>query len=569
MKIILCTICLLCSCCRCFCQAYTDDLAVVSIISPPAFMDSSSFTTVTLSIKNMGTEEQANFPLRYWYDGFNPISVTEIYPLSILPGEIKTYNFITQLDLSNPNCYKISACTLLPGDQNPANDTKTINTWVPDYPIITKTVYPSPDSLWTGTTDSLNFTQSSLVQFAGDGSKQGWMMFNLDSIPAASSVLAVQLKVNTLAPFTSTSFMLKQALINPLFANPALVYDSIDFGLNYLYCNDTSLPGQQLTFDLPQTAICDLQTALFSTGYFTVGVRENTNDTANKGTFAGWDQVAALKPSLTVKYVSLLVQDIGILSIDVDTSANIYGEIVPMVRVHNYGFIEMDFLVSINSNVGYSCSKYVSGIAPGATLQVELAPWTAVSGPVCFYSHIFNSADQNCSNDMASLCWDNTFPPAVYGNVSYKNYANTRLRDSTIVLLMPYNPPGLILIDTVDANGNYLFENVAPGTYNLQVFSEKAWGGANAMDCLAVLKHFVGMTMLTGLNLKAADVNHDGFINSVDALMIQRRFIGAIPGFPAGDWVSDQPFVTIPSASYVPVNLKVLCTGDVNGSHLP
>ena len=67
----------------------------------------------------------------------------------------------------------------------------------------------------------------------------------------------------------------------------------------------------------------------------------------------------------------------------------------------------------------------------------------------------------------------------------------------------------------------------------------------------------------------SASVNGDGHVNSIDALMVLQRFSWILFSFPNGAWVSDQPFVVIPPVQYGSNNLKVLCTGDVNGSFVP
>lgn len=58
-------------------------------------------------------------------------------------------------------------------------------------------------------------------------------------------------------------------------------------------------------------------------------------------------------------------------------------------------------------------------------------------------------------------------------------------------------------------------------------------GKINSSDALAVLKHSVGSTLLTGDSLVYGDVNADSTINSADALLVLQYAVGKISSFPA------------------------------------
>lgn len=55
----------------------------------------------------------------------------------------------------------------------------------------------------------------------------------------------------------------------------------------------------------------------------------------------------------------------------------------------------------------------------------------------------------------------------------------------------------------------------------------------NSMDAMLVLRHYVGFVGADQLTVAAADVNGDGNINSVDAMLILRHYVGFITKFPA------------------------------------
>ncbi len=153
------------------------------------------------------------------------------------------------------------------------------------------------------------------------------------------------------------------------------------------------------------------------------------------------------------------------------------------------------------------------------------------------------------------------------GVVTYKNAAGTPMTNTPVVLMKNGAP---VASTMTDANGAYTFTGVYAGSYTVVAEPTKAWGGANSNDALLILKHSVSLELLSGLNLAAADVTGEGFVNATDALQVAQRFVTLINSFAAGDWVSDATPVTISSAGLVSgVDVQVLCMGDVNGSFTP
>ncbi len=154
----------------------------------------------------------------------------------------------------------------------------------------------------------------------------------------------------------------------------------------------------------------------------------------------------------------------------------------------------------------------------------------------------------------------------VNGTVSYDNAGFTTMSGVTVSLLQSGFP---VYTTTSGSGGYYEFTGVAPGIYDIHCTSSTPWGGVNASDALVVLKHFTGMTTLTGLALLAANVDMIPAINSIDALMIARRFTGLILSFPVGDWVFQQPVITVVDGTPTTQNLLGLCYGDANRTYLP
>lgn len=171
--------------------------------------------------------------------------------------------------------------------------------------------------------------------------------------------------------------------------------------------------------------------------------------------------------------------------------------------------------------------------------------------------------------DVLNLTLDDlSLTSTITGTVTYGNASNTPM-DSTYIYL--YDMSNNLLKTTMtDANGMYTITGVNMGNFKLAASPVKKAGGWNAIDALLILKHFVGMVQLTGLNLKAGDVNGGApVVNAADALMVQKRFVGLIDTFPVPDWVSENPSITVNEITNLVVNFKVLCTGDVNASFIP
>jgi parallel beta-helix repeat protein len=91
---------------------------------------------------------------------------------------------------------------------------------------------------------------------------------------------------------------------------------------------------------------------------------------------------------------------------------------------------------------------------------------------------------------------------------------------------------------------------------------------ANSTDAMKVMQHYTHLVTLEGARLRAADVNSSCTVNGTDALLIQRRFIGSISTFPAGDvQVTDELFSY--SGNNLESDLNVLLFGDVYGNNNP
>ena len=153
------------------------------------------------------------------------------------------------------------------------------------------------------------------------------------------------------------------------------------------------------------------------------------------------------------------------------------------------------------------------------------------------------------------------------GIVSYNNLSWTPLSSVTVRLL---SYPSLVQEATVvtNAQGSYSLSGYTNGNKTLQLQTSRTWGGVNATDALLANLHFSNAQPLSGLRLKAGDVNASGTVNASDALVISRRYANVINSFPSGEWIFDTAVLNLNGAA-VSRNLQGLCYGDVNGSFFP
>ncbi|HRY31560.1 MAG TPA: M6 family metalloprotease domain-containing protein [Bacteroidales bacterium] len=153
---------------------------------------------------------------------------------------------------------------------------------------------------------------------------------------------------------------------------------------------------------------------------------------------------------------------------------------------------------------------------------------------------------------------------SLQGFLTYLNANQTPLNNSFISLKQGNTTMAEV---GTSETGAYCFSGVPAGQYQVFPSTAKAWGGVNAVDALLILRHFVNLSPLTGLALKAGNVDNSPVVNTIDALMVQRRAVGLMESFPAGDWVFDNPVLMIPGSPALTQDLHGLTTGDVNGSY--
>ncbi|MBE0641020.1 MAG: hypothetical protein IH599_03225, partial [Bacteroidales bacterium] len=156
---------------------------------------------------------------------------------------------------------------------------------------------------------------------------------------------------------------------------------------------------------------------------------------------------------------------------------------------------------------------------------------------------------------------------SLWGQVSYANAQSTIIPGIPVIL-----EDSVIVRDSTQSNsgGYYGIPTSGDAGTRLRCVPDQNIdaGVINSVDALLIMKHFVGLQTLTGVHLQAADVDGSGVVNATDALQVAQFFTGLRPAFAAGPWQSE---LKIPQAgqAFQRIDLKVVATGDVNGSWVP
>ena len=207
----------------------------------------------------------------------------------------------------------------------------------------------------------------------------------------------------------------------------------------------------------------------------------------------------------------------------------------------------------------------VAGTFTGTTVTISGTP--SVSGT---FNYTVTTTGGSCT--AATTTGTITVNP-VTGTVSgYVTYLNTYLTGMNGITVKLRNNTGVVattatVFDGTGNKGYYLFTGIAAGTYTVTAEYTGAWLGNNATDALIVNLNTVGSWPLAGLYATVADVNADGLITGLDALMIKDRTVGYTTTYPAGDWKFTSATVVL--VTNATADLNGLCVGDVNGSNVP
>ncbi len=288
-------------------------------------------------------------------------------------------------------------------------------------------------------------------------------------------------------------------------------------------------------------------------------------------TWTGPGNFVSNEPVLRINAVAS--QNVGFYHLTVDngigcTSSDVFNLSMlplPIVNAGSDTFVFEGGYYQMQAAVSGGVPPYSYAWSPAATLN-DSTLLQPVALPVVTTTYTLKATGSNgCSaSDQMKI----TVIPRynISGVLTYNNAAYTPLTNSRVYLSDNSNT----ILDSLmtDAGGAFTFYLRPPGVYRLAASVPKPWGGVNATDALVVQRHVINLNPLSGLRLTGADVNNSQTVSSVDALLILRRTLGMDTSFIIGDWVIENPVITI-TDNDVQKSFQGLASGDVNGSYQP
>lgn len=180
---------------------------------------------------------------------------------------------------------------------------------------------------------------------------------------------------------------------------------------------------------------------------------------------------------------------------------------------------------------------------------------------------IVGSAD--AVQDIKSICRGDVLgshlsvPVTISGTVNYLNPTNSPITFSKIYL----SEGGKIIDSTrTDIKGQYSFLRSYSGKYILTPQITKPAAPLNALGFLFILKCSTGEYTVSGLNLKAGDLDNSGAITAYDVYLYKTAFENG-KSF-TDPWITETPEVAMDGKEVVQ-NIKAICKGDVGGWYIP
>lgn len=146
-------------------------------------------------------------------------------------------------------------------------------------------------------------------------------------------------------------------------------------------------------------------------------------------------------------------------------------------------------------------------------------------------------------------------------------YHNTYPMNNVNVYLRNANG-NIIQSTSTNSSGQYTFQNVAPGQYNVTFSSTSPSGGVTLTDAYMVMLHLFGLYPFNEIQALAADVNGSGSVTWTDYTYLLINYLTQGQQFPIGPWVFQPVSFTAGSRSG-PGTSGGSSSGDANGTFVP
>ncbi|HRS54737.1 MAG TPA: GEVED domain-containing protein, partial [Bacteroidales bacterium] len=326
---------------------FTDDIGVTSITAPTSSATLTNAENISVVITNFASNAQTGFPISYSING--QIPVTETFTGTLAPLSSTNFTFSTTADFSNPGqIYTIKAYTDLLNDQYQANDTsKSIIQNL--FGVICSANATNCDEF----IDSLMFSNISNLG-SGCGLLNGYSDFTTDTAQVnigSSYILDVYNPTPYAKDIVGAWFDWNQ---DGNFNGPGEFYTVPTLDGGHYFSTNITIPNWALNGPTRMRVRIQWQGTLDPCGNTNYGeVEDYTVNVMGSG----------------------IACDVETSSIDMNSNIAL-GTITPQATFKNLGYAAQTFNVTMNISGGYTSTKTINSLSPGATQQISFDPWT-------------------------------------------------------------------------------------------------------------------------------------------------------------------------------------------------
>jgi len=157
----------------------------------------------------------------------------------------------------------------------------------------------------------------------------------------------------------------------------------------------------------------------------------------------------------------------------------------------------------------------------------------------------------------------------IVGTVNYHEDPANPLPAITLELFDSNN--NLVATTSTNSNGEYSFDNVAPGDYSIVSSTNLPVGEVDLIDASLILQYLIGWYTFNDYEFAAADVNGSGNVTFGDYIIVIISYLMQGNPFPTDEWQFAEVNVSV-TTSRDPVTTAPVwatSTGDVEGIWLP
>ena len=470
---------------------FANDIGIVGFTAPETgtFL---SDETVSVTIKNFGTQDQTGFDINYIIDGGTP--VVETVGVTLPAGESTSYSFTQTADLSELGTYNFSSSSLLAGDSNTTNDTALTT-------VVNSSCLTSTNTTAQGIGPDAGTVTTSTIFIGPEFSVQDVnVTINLNHTWDADLTITLTSPSNDSVLLSDGNGSSGDDYIDTVFDDDAS--SGIASG---------SAPFTGLF--QPQGSLSDFN-GLQSSGIWTLTITDNANQ--DGGTFNSWG--LELCGDFT-----LSSNDIGVTDISSPNSGEGLGSESVTITIANFGTEDQsNFNVNYAVNGGTPVQETVSAtVTPGNTLSYTFSTSADLSafGIYALTSTTLLPGDADTANDSASIEVTNI------SCSTEENDTNFGISDNGIPAESIINITNDIVVDDIDVTLNIFHVNdsdleiklVAPNNATEVMLSDRN-GGSGSNYTNTVFDDDAGAGISSGSAPFEGVFTPDGDLNDFNGL---------------------------------------------------